>query len=84
MSLMNKDVTFLDLAQTYLVIVVACLRGDQSYAIIVKCCRRLTTSAIASTWEIDPDAKIYRLVNERLFKPAFYRYVDAAHIEVLY
>lgn len=83
-TLANGDVTFLNVEQTYLVVVVGCLRFDQSYGLLVKGCKRLTSGDVASTWDVDAEVSVYRLVDEGVFQPAFWRYLTATRLEVLH
>jgi hypothetical protein len=86
----NKDVLFLDFERTYLVVVVAgvtfvpSINEGVRFALIVKCCTRISSSGTASVWRVATDASLYSLLDEPFVQAAFVRQASADTIEVLH
>ena len=83
------DVLFMDRGRTHVYVVVGCLSvepiyGDTSYALLVKLCRCATRGDFASTWDVDPNVSLYRLRDDYICKPAFWRYLKADLLELLH
>jgi hypothetical protein len=89
LELSNRDVIFMDAGRTYVSVIVGCLRfdatdGDISYGLLVKVCNCSTRGQFASTWEVEPAVSVYRLRDEYIFKPAFWRYMNSDRLELLH
>ena len=84
----SGDFSFMDIARTYLVAVVGCVKIDgpidMSFGLLVRCCRRVSGTEVTSTWDVDPAVSLYRLGEERFLKPAFHRYITISRVELLH
>jgi hypothetical protein len=87
-QLVNKDIMFLGVDRTYMVVIVACLSIDEScgvtkFGLLVRTCKRLSGTEFQSVWHVDSQISIYRLVSERVFQVRFHRYLACDQVEVL-
>ena len=83
-SVSATDLVFFNTERSYLVRVSACLQIDDSFGLVVRYCVRTGGNETSSCWTVDSEASLYRLVDEPVLKPAFYRYLSADKLEVLH
>ena len=79
-----RDVVFLNLERTYLVVVVGCLKFDDRFGLIIKFCTRTSCTGTASCWDVDPSPTWYRLVNEIVLRVTAFKYISANMVEVIH
>ena len=83
-TLKHRDIVFLDPAQTFLIIIVACLGIDDKFGLVIRSCQHISGTHSASIWQVAPELAILHLVDESVFHVAFWRYLSSDHIEVLH
>lgn len=83
-ELTSNAIVFLDHTHTYLVVVVAGLEIDGSFALLVRCCARVSGTQTASRWRVDPDVTLRRLVDEPVIRVAFHRFRSSEDLEILH
>jgi len=83
-TLKHKDVVFLDPAQTYLIVIVACLGIDDMFGLVIRKGQHISGTNVDSIWQVAPELAILRLVDENVFPAAFWRYLSSDRLEVLH
>jgi hypothetical protein len=77
-------VVFLDPAQTYLIVIVACLGVDDMFGLVIRKGQHISGTNVDSMWQVAPELAILRLVDENVFLAAFWRYLSSDRLEVLH
>jgi len=81
------DVAFMDINETYLIIIIMCMAIDDSFALMVRQCVNISGSAEkkTSTWRVQPENALYALrSSEYVMKAPFHRWLSADTIQVLH
>jgi hypothetical protein len=80
-----KDVVFINRERTQLVVVVACLGIDKSFALLARSCVCTSCMGTASSWDADPDFSLLHLSSTHHLAPvAFSRFASANKLEILH